>query len=182
MSLGGLTAIELAGGSDTELAGLVIVDVGPELRFEGARNIVAFTTTDQELPGVEDFVTKAMAFNPRRRPELLRRSLLHNLRPLPNGRWTWKWDPRRMNDVDFTALARDHAELWPLVANITCPTLVVRGSRSAVFFAEDAQRLTDALPNASSVVVQDAGHTVQGDNPKGFLEVLRPFLDTISPA
>ena len=182
MSLGGLTSIQVAGAGGVELAGLVIVDVGPDLRFDGARNIIEFTRTDQEMAGVEDFVNKAMAFNPRRRPELLRRSLLHNLRPLPSGRWTWKWDPRRMNDVDFAVLARDHAELWQVVPGIACPTLVVRGDRSAVFCEEDAERLTAAMPNARSVLVEDAGHTVQGDNPKGFLSVLRPFLEDVLPA
>jgi esterase len=181
MSLGGLTAIQLAGGSDTQLAGLVIVDVGPELRYEGARDIVAFTTTDQEMPEFEDFVAKAMAFNPRRRPELLRRSLLYNLRALPNGHWTWKWDPRRMRSGDLDALSDDRAKLWEVVPNITCRTLVVRGGRSPVFSAEDAARLTDALPNATSVVVEEAGHTVQGDNPRGLLEVLQPFLLDVLP-
>jgi pimeloyl-ACP methyl ester carboxylesterase len=182
MSLGGLTAIQLAGGTDTALAGLVIVDVGPEVRFEGARSILAFTATDQEMPAVEDFVEKAMRFNPGRRPELLRRSLLHNLRPLPNGHWTWKWDPRRMKNADYEAMARDHAALWDIVANIETPALVVRGGRSPVFTAEDAERLTSALPTATSVVVEDAGHTVQGDNAKGFLDVLRPFLSVVRPA
>ena len=182
MSLGGLTSIKLAGTSGTQLAGLVIVDIGPDLRSEGARSIVAFTSTNRELPGVEDFVAKAMAFNPRRKPELLRRSLLYNLRPLPNGSWTWKWDPRRMHNVDLDAMARDYAELWQIVRHIHCQTLVVRGSRSPVFLAEDARRLTEAMLNATSAIVEDAGHTVQGDNPKGFLEIVRPFLSEVLPA
>ena len=182
MSLGGLSAMTLAGSGGAELAGLVIVDVGPDMRFDGARNIVAFTATDQVLPEVEDFVARAMKFNPRRKPELLRRSLLHNLRPLPGGGWTWKWDPRRMREVDLTAMAREHAELWNVVARIRCPALVVRGDRSKVFLAEDAVKLTAALPHARSVVIEDAGHTVQGDNPRAFLAALEPFLDEVLPA
>ena len=175
-------AISVTPISGTQLAGLVIVDIGPDLRSEGARSIVAFTSTNRELPGVEDFVAKAMAFNPRRKPELLRRSLLYNLRPLPNGSWTWKWDPRRMHNVDLDAMARDYAELWQIVRHIHCQTLVVRGSRSPVFLAEDARRLTEAMLNATSAIVEDAGHTVQGDNPKGFLEIVRPFLSEVLPA
>jgi esterase len=181
MSLGGLCAMTLAGSGRVELAGLVIVDVGPDMRFEGARNIVAFTSTDQVLPGVEDFVAKAMKFNPRRKPELLRRSLLHNLRPLPDGQWTWKWDPRRMQEVDLAVMAREHAELWNVAPRIACPALVVRGGRSKVFLAEDAVKLTAALPHAQSVLIEDAGHTVQGDNPKAFLAHLEPFLGEVLP-
>jgi pimeloyl-ACP methyl ester carboxylesterase len=182
MSLGGLTAIATASSGKVPLAGLVIVDVGPDMRFEGARNIVAFTASDQIMPGIDDFVAKAMAFNPRRKPELLRRSLLNNLRPLPNGHWTWKWDPRRMHQVDLQAMAREHAELWSVIPRISCPALVVRGSLSTVFLAEDASRLAQALPRARSVVIEDAGHTVQGDNPREFLAQLKPFLNEVLPA
>jgi pimeloyl-ACP methyl ester carboxylesterase len=181
MSLGGLSALALAGSGRIDLAGLVIVDVGPDMRFEGAHNIVAFTSTDQVLPGVEDFVAKAMKFNPLRKPELLHRSLLHNLRPLPDGQWTWKWDPRRMREVDLDDMAREHAELWKVVPRIACPALVVRGGHSKVFLAEDAVKLTAALPHAQSVLIDDAGHTVQGDNPKAFLATLKPFLEEVLP-
>src|SRR5690606_26754991 len=110
------------------------------------------------------------------KPELLRRSLLHNLRELPNGRWTWKWDKRRMHAPDFEAMAVEHAKLWRSVARITCPTLIVRGEHSQVFFDEDGRKLSAAIPGSSFVVVPDAGHNVQGDNPVGLLAVLEPFL------
>lgn len=177
MSLGGLTSIRLACDvSDDALRGLVIVDVGPDMRLDAAREIVDFTQHDQELDSVDDFVARAMRFNSTREPELLRRSLLYNLRRLPNGRWTWKWDHRRLRNADLERMQADHARLWDVVGGISCPTLIVRGERSRVFLDEDGRKLAGAIPDASFVVVPDAGHTVQGDNPRGLLEVLEPFL------
>jgi esterase len=180
MSLGGLTSLELAGQRSDELSGLVVIDVGPDLRVDGAREIVAFTQHDQEMNGVEDFVQRAMSFNPARRPELLRRSLLHNLRQLPTGRWTWKWDKRRMADADFDQMAVVNARLWDRVAKISCPALIVRGDRSRVFLDDDAAKLAGAMAGeATWTVVANAGHTVQGDNPRGLLDVLEPFLGDV---
>jgi esterase len=182
MSLGGLTAFKVAAALGSELAGLVIVDVGPEMRPEGMREIIAFTSADRELPSIEDFVARAMTFNPRRQPELLRRSLQHNLRLLPSGGWTWKWDPRRMQNTGTEAQAQEHAMLWEDIARISVPTLVVRGANSPVLSADDARKLTEAFHSATGAEVPDAGHTVQGDNPKGFLKVIIPFLDGVLPA
>ena len=176
MSLGGLASIALAGRRSDLLRGLVIVDVGPDVRREGAARIIDFVRNDQELDSIDQFVDRAVQFNARRDPALLRRSLLHNLRRLPTGKYTWKWDPRRHRDSDFERMRAEHASLWEVVPNISVPTLIVRGADSAVFLREDADRLTAALPDASWVEVANAGHTVQGDNAGGLLEAISPFL------
>ncbi len=181
-SMGGLAAIRLAGERSDRLAGLVVVDIGPDLRADAAREIMAFTQHDQVLDDVDAFVERALAFNPRRRRDLLRQSLRHNLRQLPDGRWTWKWDTRRLRDVDLERLRVEHAALWEWVGRIRCPTLVVRGERSRVFLAEDEAALAAAIPGARRAVVAGAGHTVQGDNPAGLLDVLEPFLTDITEA
>jgi esterase len=176
MSWGGLYSMQFAGDHSDRLAGLVLVDVGPDLNLESARRIVNFTRTDIEMDSVEDFVVRSLRFNPRRSAALLRRSLLHNLRRLPSGRWTWKWDRRRMEDLDYEAMAERHARLWDQVRRVGCPALVVRGAGSDVLTAEDADRLAAAFPDGRCVEVPNSGHTVQGDNPAGLVEALRPFL------
>ena len=95
-SMGGFAAIGYAMGNSQSMAGLVLVDIGPEINMEGGKRIRDFITQDRELDSVDAFVQRAMDFNPRRNPELLRRSLIHNLRRIPNGKWTWKHDPKRM--------------------------------------------------------------------------------------
>ncbi|MHB2029118.1 MAG: alpha/beta fold hydrolase, partial [Acidimicrobiales bacterium] len=175
---GGLVSIKFAGDYSSEIAGLVIVDTGPVLRMDGALEIRDFVQNDREMDSVEDFVNRAMRFNSRRRPELLRRSPLHNLRRLPNCKWTWKWDWRRLLQDDLEVLGEQMAELWQSVAQIKCPTVIVRGEQSNVFLPEDAAQLVNAIPGARLAVVANSGHTVQGDNAGGLLEVLEPFLTT----
>jgi esterase len=177
MSLGGVNALAWAGQHSRRLAGLVLVDVGPETRAEGVRKIAAFTSESTPLDSVDHFVERALAFNPRRNRELLRRSLLHNLRPMPDGRFMWKYDQRhRGKVVDPAAHARRRELLWSAVDGVECPTLVVRGAQSDVFHDEDAERLSARLRQGRWVRIEGAGHTVQGDNPAGLLVALRSFL------
>ena len=177
MSLGGVNALAWAGKHSRRLAGLVLVDIGPETRSAGTRKIAAFTSDATPLDSVDEFIDRALAFNPRRNRELLRRSLLHNLRRMPDGRFMWKYDQRHRGKVDPDAVARRRELLWSAVDTVECPTLVVRGGQSDVFHDEDAERLAHRLPRGRWVRIERAGHTVQGDNPADLLVELRAFLD-----
>ena len=180
MSLGGANGLAWAGRHGGRLAGLVLVDVGPEIRAAGAQKIAAFTSNAKPLDSLDEVIERAMAFNPRRDRELLRLSLRHNLRQTPKGQWIWKYDQRHRGAApDPTAYERRRALLWDAVARVQCPTLVVRGAQSDVFHDEDAARLTGKLARGRWVKVEGAGHTVQGDNPAGLLVELRAFLSEL---
>jgi len=176
MSLGGLNSIEYAARHSDRLEALVLVDVGPEIRLAGTSKISAFVQQPAELPSVEDFVERALAFNPRRNRDLLRTSLLHNLRQLPDGTWTWKYDRRHYGLIDRKAMDAARLKLADRLPEIRCRTLVVRGEHSDVFWAEDAEKLVGQLPDARWVEIAHAGHTVQGDNPGDLIVALRNFL------
>ena len=178
MSLGGLTALGYAARHSSQLAGLVVVDVSPQVRHAGSDRIRRFMAQPAELESVDEFVERAMEFNPARDPVLLRRSLLHNLHRLPNGKWTWKYDRRHRERPDLDRFDHEREDLWHGVSDIACPSLVVRGGNSDVLRDEDAEALVRAIGGARWEVVPNAGHTVQGDNPRGLLEVMRPFLET----
>ena len=175
LSLGGLASMHFAAHHGPLLDALVIVDVGPELSSRGVGRIVDFGRDTGELDSVDDFIEKAVQYNPRRRPEQLRYSLTHNLRQLPNGKWAWKYDRRiaQRPEGDEGDRPSRFDEMWDALRRIDCPTLVVRGADSDVFPEETARKMIELLPDGRFVTVPDAGHTVPQDNPAGFLEVLR---------
>ena len=59
-------------------------------------------TTGSPANPTEDL--RHLPANPKRDPALLRRSLLHNLRQLPNGRWAWKYDREGLLARDVAAM------------------------------------------------------------------------------
>jgi esterase len=180
MSLGGLTGIEYAADhAHGVLAGLVIVDIGPEVQEEGAKKIRQFLAGPGQFDSIDEYIQIAKAFNPRRDEKLLRRSLRNNLRQTPKGKWVWKWDPRPRAHVDLEARKRRYELLWPQIERIECPALVLRGARSDMFLDSDAEKLVSHLRHGRWTTVENAGHTIQGDNPSGLVTALRPFLREI---
>jgi pimeloyl-ACP methyl ester carboxylesterase len=173
MSMGGLIALDYA-TRHRELVSLALIDVAPTTNSHGRSRIRSFTS-QQRFGSLDDAVEAAFSFNPRRKRDVLRHSLKNNLRQHEDGSWTWKWDPRRVDQGGVRGVS-DVEALWNVVGQISCPTLVVRGGDSDVLLESQAIRLRDSLQNGTLATVPRAGHTVQGDNPAGLLEVLEPFL------
>jgi len=65
--------------------------------------------------------------------------------------------------------------LWPSLEHVRAPTLVVTGALDDRFTALGAA-LTDALPIAQHVVIDDAGHRTHLEQPAAFCSALRNFL------
>jgi pimeloyl-ACP methyl ester carboxylesterase len=185
-SLGGRVAMRFAGRHPERMAGLVIVDSGPELDARGTVRIQLDVTRGGEAPsfGSETEYRALLARNyPAARPEVLTRMARHGLRRRPDGRLEPKLDPGwfRLRQAASEQAAREREarltrELWEALARVPCPTLVLRGAASDVLSAEVAERMEEALAHGRLVVVPRAGHSVMVDNPEGCREALAGFV------
>jgi pimeloyl-ACP methyl ester carboxylesterase len=178
-SLGGLSAMRYAAAAADQPAGVVMVDVGPKVKSSGVRRVADFVMGDPGDGSVEDFVRRARAFNPRRDPRLLRYSLLHNLRPTGDRGWTWKYDRRALTPDYFAAVRRELEKLCDVGKAVACPALVVRGAESDALSDGDVSSFAASLPGGRCTTVENAGHNVQGDNPRGLAGALARFLAEI---
>jgi pimeloyl-ACP methyl ester carboxylesterase len=181
-SLGGLNAMLYASTATERLAGVALVDVGPDPQPGAVKRVADFVIGDPAEGSVEDFVERARAFNPRRDPHLLRYSLLHNLRRLPDGTFAWKYDRRGLSPEYLATVRRSLGQLRDRTDTITCPVLVIRGAESDALSDPHAADFAATLPDGRWAQVKDAGHTVQGDNPHGLIQVLTHFLAEIGHA
>lgn len=178
MSMGGINAITFTARHPDKVQALIIVDVSPEVQARGVQNIRSFIQAADELDSVEEFVARAHQFNPRRSLENIRSRLSYNLKQLPNGKWTWKYDKAlRSRERGFEASAL--LNLWDDVRAIRCPTLIIKGGESDILSGESAEKLQGAIPGSRLAVVPGAGHSVMGDNPSAFVAAVRPFLSTL---
>jgi pimeloyl-ACP methyl ester carboxylesterase len=175
MSMGGINSITFTAHHPQKVRALVIVDVSPEIKTEGVQNIRTFIEAADELPAFEAFVERAHQFNPRRSLENIRSRLSHNLKQLPNGNWTWKYDKAlRSGERSFQASAL--LDLWDDVAMIRCPMLILKGAESDILSSEGATKLQAAIPGSKLAEIPGAGHSVMGDNPEAFVTEMRKFL------
>ncbi|MCZ6535403.1 MAG: alpha/beta hydrolase, partial [Chloroflexi bacterium] len=177
-SMGGRNGYVFTSRRTEGVKALVIVDTGPDRVVRSNRRIRRFITLPDELDTYEEFAQRVMEYTGR--PSwLVHGSLQHTIRKLPNGKWTWKYD-KAIRSPGFKPQTWPPEKLWRCLENLKCPTLVVRGAKSDVFSPEALERMLGVIPNSSSVVVARAGHLVPGDNPRGFLEALEPFLKDLN--
>ncbi len=164
MSLGGLTSIALSGNM-AAMQRLVLVDITPGVNAEKAKAVHDFIAGPQSFPSFGEIFDRTVEFNPTRTPESLRRGILHNAHRAADGNWEWNYDRRPMAELSERELELSGSTLWELLADSSATVLLVRGALSPVVDDDDVLQLQRLRPDASLMVVEGAGHSVQGDRP-----------------
>ena len=180
MSLGGLTSMELAVRHPRLVRSLVMVDITPGVNRQKAKAVLDFVNGPQAFPSFESLLERTIEHNPTRTISSLRRGILHNARQLDDGSWQWRYDRRGHGRTEVTSEAPDApptpSPLWDHFEHIACPLLLIRGSLSPVVDDDDVAEATRRLPGLELVVVDGAGHSVQGDRPLELAELIRGRL------
>lgn len=185
-SLGGRISMLFAAAHPERMAGLVIVDAGPDLDPRGVTRISgdverSVGVTFASLAECENALAHAY---PAAQPAAVARMARHGMRRREDGRYERKSDPAfhagraAMTPEAAEALERQTSkQLWETLAKIRCPTLLVRGAASDILDPDTADRMADeVLSNGRLAVVPRAGHSVMTDNPEGFAEAVSAFV------
>jgi pimeloyl-ACP methyl ester carboxylesterase len=178
MSLGGLTALALADRAPDLVRQLVLVDVTPGVNREKSTAIAQFIDGPEYFASFDEILERTVAFNPTRSESSLRRGILHNAIEAPDGRWRWRYDlPRRgTGEGDDGKIMPGLDDLWEAVSRLRMPLTLVRGSLSPVVDDDDVAEVLRRCPTAVIEVVEDAGHSVQGDKPLELARILAARL------
>jgi esterase len=112
----------------------------------------------------------AVQTSPRRPASAVRRGVRHNTRQLPDGTWTWRYDPQ------IGSAQGSGGTLWDDLPRLTMPVMLVRGGDSAFVTQDDLARATASLPAMRIEVVTGAGHAVQSDQPLALAGLISDFL------
>jgi pimeloyl-ACP methyl ester carboxylesterase len=183
MSLGGLTAMELAVRHPHLVRSLVLVDITPGVNAEKTKAITDFVGGPQSFASFDDLLARTIEHNPTRSESSLRRGILHNARQLDDGSWEWRYD-RRSHAGESPAdreppvgVGRDVSALWADFAAVAVPLTLVRGSLSPVVDDDDVAEARRRQPSIGVEVVDGAGHSVQGDRPVELAELIRARID-----
>jgi pimeloyl-ACP methyl ester carboxylesterase len=172
MSLGGLTALATLHRHPGVARRLALVDITPGVDRVKAGAILAFVAGPQEFESFEAILERTIAHNPTRSRSSLARGVRHNARPNPDGTWSWRYD--RPSGEHGRALV-DPGHLWEAVGSLPHPLLLARGSVSPVVSDADVARLHELRPDAEVVVVDGAGHSIQGDRPVELAGLLEAY-------
>ena len=176
MSMGGANSLSFTATNPDRVEALVVVDVGPRVENKGVQNIRNFMKDFREFDSLDEAAAVIHKFNPRRPLEIIRKyTVVYNLKQLPSGKWTWKYDTYFSEGHRRGDIKQMQEELSQEVKKITCPTLLVKGAESDVLSLDGARLLQTAIPGSEFALVAGAGHSVMGDNPPGFEAAVREF-------
>ena len=103
---------------------------------------------------------------------------MHNAIEGDDGKWRWRYDlPRRgTGEGESGSIIPGIEDLWDAIARVKVPLLLVRGSLSPVVDDEDVAELERRNHDANVILVEGAGHSIQGDKPIELAEILRSLL------
>jgi pimeloyl-ACP methyl ester carboxylesterase len=181
-SMGGRAATYLTAKNPALVGALVLVDYTPENAAAGLKR------TAESVAGVPDTfesVDAAMAhFGIAPGSEKARTARARYeayLRPVAGG-FAIKRDLHFRDQFRRTLATGERPKLgvdmWQILGEVACPTLVVRGMRSDMFAAETVDKVRGANPRIELVEVE-AGHNIPGENPAALSVAIRSFLNQL---
>jgi pimeloyl-ACP methyl ester carboxylesterase len=175
-SLGGVIGLLAVGEQRNAAAGLVLVDIAPDMNRQGAANITGFMSAyPNGFATVEEAAEAVAAYLPHRPRPKESSGLRKNLRVGPDGRFYWHWDPR-LTERAPVPMAEIAARMSQAARHVTVPTLLVRGEHSELISEQAMESFRTLLPRAEYVDVKGARHMVAGDENSRFNQAVLDFL------
>lgn len=105
-------------------------------------------------------------------PEIVRHLAMNSGRPFTetDGRWRYKFDRN-------VYAKRERMDSFPYWSDIKIPALLMRGGRSGRITQEVIDGVRSRAPQVKVADVPDADHHVTLDNPQGFIQAARHFIN-----
>jgi len=159
-SMGGIIAMAYAAQHAERLRGLVINDIGPDAEAGSQRITQMVGSRPDTFASLDDALDYRRLMSPivAGRPiEDQRELALGVLRQRADGSWEWKMDPAYI-EQRVRRGAPPRPALWPALAALACPALVVWGTDSDVLSRAQARRMVETLPQGELLAVPGIGH------------------------
>lgn len=176
-SFGGRVCLATAGWRPERAAGLVLVDFAPDIAAPG-RKYTAHRIGGQ--PDVFASVDEAMTYDHEDPNDAKRRTRWEAFLKKTDKGYALKRDLHYRDNfkkaLETGQSAPVPAFLWPMLGEMTIPTLVVRGSESNMFEAATLDKVREMNPRATAIELQGS-HDLAGDNPDGLAKAVSDFLE-----
>jgi esterase len=169
-SMGGKVAMQFAMKYPEAFSKLIVVDIAPKFYPSHHGHILqAFNLIDLTLYNSRNEVDAEFA---KFVPDFGERQfLMKNLGRNENNAFEWK--------INVPVLSREIYQIggeMTDVKTVVKPTLFIKGERSPYIEEEDFSAIKSIFMNAQIETVEGAGHWVQAEKPKEFLEIILKFL------
>ncbi len=172
VSMGSQTAIELAVAAPARVASLVAVaaragvPVSPELRANWDHVNELYEAGD--IAGANEFELRMWVDGPQRTPEMIDAAFRERVREM-NGALLLR-DDDEGEEIEIEPPAAER------FGEITAPTLILYGDKDIADVQQAGPLLAQAISGARLVVLPNASHLPQMEQPERFNEIVLAFL------
>jgi esterase len=175
-SFGGRVALATAGWKPERAAGLICVDFAPDLAPAGRRHVA------ERIGGQPDVfasVEDAMAYHHEAPGDAARVARWEAFLKKTDKGYALKRDLHFRDNFKRALETGKSAPvpefLWPMLAELKIPALVIRAGKSDMFAPETLEKMKST--NATITAIELAGsHDLAGDNPEGLAAAVSDFL------
>jgi len=175
LSMGGYIALAFWNKYASRVRGLILVDTragadAPVVR-QGRLDMVELVRQHGSKPAAEAMLPRVLAESTRQtRPDLVELARTMMLRQSPAG------------IIGAQLGMAERPDSTPMLSTINVPTLAVFGDQDVITPAEtEGRNLAVAIPDAKLVIIPNAGHLSNLEQPETFNVTVRKFLSTLEP-
>jgi pimeloyl-ACP methyl ester carboxylesterase len=167
---GGNIALLIAGRVPERVAALIVADAGLSL------DPVINARVQKEIKHAFRFKNLAtakaqMPFSALWSEAMREHYARHSFKPLPSGEVEWRYHVPGASHTEH----RLEEDMWHRI-EVACPTLILRGDRSAVFPPANAAKLQRLIPGSETATVTGCDHRISQDQPEQFAHLIDEFL------
>jgi lipase len=106
-------------------------------------------------------------------PEMLELYIDHGMKEAEGGGLQLTCSPKREASMFMGSMEYNP---WPLLPQVTCPTLILEGEESPNRGFIDLQMATSTIPKSTYRMISHAGHLIPMENPKLTLNIIEEFF------
>ncbi len=170
-SMGGKTAMQFALNYPDSFSKMIVVDIAPKF-YPVHHTMILQGLASIDLKTLKSRTEANDVLKRFEENEGVRQFLLKNLwrNPEKNNEFDWRLNvPVIAKNIDVIGFELSNEKA------VEKPVLFIRGSESYYIQDEDERKIWELFPDYELVTIEEAGHWVQADQPKEFLQIVQRF-------
>ena len=173
-SMGGKTVMQFAMNYPDRFSKMIVVDIAPKF-YPVHHSMILQGLASINLKTLKSRTEANDLLKRFEENEGVRQFLLKNLwrNPAKNNEFDWRINvPVITKNIDIVGFELSNEK--PVIK----PALFIRGSESYYIQPEDERKIWELFPNYELITIEGAGHWVQADKPKEFIEIVTQFSNS----
>ena len=171
-SMGGKAVMQFAMKYPDDFSKMIVVDIAPKF-YPVHHSMILQGLASIDLKSLKSRTEANELMKRFEESEGVRQFLLKNLwrNPEKNNEFDWRINvPVITKNIDIVGHELSNEN------TVEKPVLFIKGAESYYIQPEDERKIWELFPNYELVTIEEAGHWVQADKPKEFVEVVQQFI------